>query len=123
MTVQELLEEQFNIAGTWYDSIIIYTKKQDWWKGKIYRCPRAALINILNKKYNTQFINSDYIDVNSSDINILKTFNSYVKWMIEPNKLCEYCIVGTRDYVQWSTDNAEYSDFIVDTYENYSKER
>lgn len=92
------------------------------WKGKIYRCPRAALINVLNEKYNTHFISSDYIDVNSSDINILKTFNSYVKWMIEPNKLCEYCIVGTRDYVQWSTDNAEYSDFIVDTYENYLKE-
>lgn len=29
MTVQELLEEQFNISGTWYESIIIHTEEQD----------------------------------------------------------------------------------------------
>ena len=42
MTVQELLEEQFNIPGTWYDSIIIHTKEQDWWKGEYFKYNREA---------------------------------------------------------------------------------
>ena len=42
MTVQELLEEQFNIPGTWYDSIIIHTEEQDWWKGEYFEYNREA---------------------------------------------------------------------------------
>lgn len=42
MTVQELLEEQFNIPGTWYDSIIIHTTEQDWWKGEYFEYNREA---------------------------------------------------------------------------------
>ena len=42
MTVQELLEKQFNIPGTWYDSIIIHTKEQDWWKGEYFEYNREA---------------------------------------------------------------------------------
>ena len=42
MTVQELLEKQFNIPGTWYDSIIIHTKEQTWWKGEYFEYNREA---------------------------------------------------------------------------------
>ena len=49
MTVQELLEKQFNIPGTWYDSIIIHTKEQDWWKGEYFEYNREA-DDFLNKE-------------------------------------------------------------------------
>ena len=49
MTVQELLEKQFNIPGTWYDSIIIHTKEQDWRKGEYFEYNREA-DDFLNKE-------------------------------------------------------------------------
>ena len=60
MTVQELLEEQFNIPGTWYDSIIIHTKKQDWWKGEYFMYNREA----------DEFLNNEGVSVTAKYGNV-----------------------------------------------------
>ena len=69
MTVQELLEEQFNIPGTWYDSIIIHTKEQDWWKGEYFEHNREADdflnnegVSVTDKYGNVEELGWDFIE-------------------------------------------------------------
>ena len=69
MTVQELLEEQFNISGTWYDSIIIHTKEQDWWKGEYFEYNREADdflnnegVSVTDKYGNVEELGWDFIE-------------------------------------------------------------
>ena len=69
MTVQELLEEQFNIPGTWYDSIIIHTKEQDWWKGEYFEYNREADdflnnegVSVTDKYGNVEELGWDFIE-------------------------------------------------------------
>ena len=69
MTVQELLEEQFNIPGTWYDSIIIHTKEQDWWKGEYFEYKREADdflnnegVSVTDKYGNVEELGWDFIE-------------------------------------------------------------
>ena len=69
MTVQELLEEQFNIPGTWYDSIIIHTKEQDWWKGEYFEYNREADdflnnegVSVTDKYGNVKELGWDFIE-------------------------------------------------------------
>ena len=69
MTVQELLEEQFNIPGTWYDSIIIHTKEQDWWNGEYFEYNREADdflnnegVSVTDKYGNVEELGWDFIE-------------------------------------------------------------
>ena len=69
MTVQELLEEQFNIPGTWYDSIIIHTKEQNWWKGEYFEYNREADdflnnegVSVTDKYGNVEELGWDFIE-------------------------------------------------------------
>ena len=69
MTVQELLEEQFNIPGTWYDSIIIHTKEQDWWKDEYFEYNREADdflnnegVSVTDKYGNVEELGWDFIE-------------------------------------------------------------
>ena len=69
MTVQELLEEQFNIPGTWYDSIIIHTKEQDWWTGEYFEYNREADdflnnegVSVTDKYGNVEELGWDFIE-------------------------------------------------------------
>ena len=69
MTVQELLEEQFNIPGTWYDSIIIHTGEQDWWKGEYFEYNREADdflnnegVSVTDKYGNVEELGWDFIE-------------------------------------------------------------
>ena len=69
MTVQELLEEQFNIPGTWCDSIIIHTKEQDWWKDEYFEYNREADdflnnegVSVTDKYGNVEELGWDFIE-------------------------------------------------------------
>ena len=73
MTVQELLEKQFNIPGTWYDSIIIHTKEQDWWKGEYFEYNREADdflnkegVSVTDKYGNVEELGWDFIEDDSA---------------------------------------------------------
>ena len=69
MTVQELLEEQFNIPGTWYDSIIIHTGERDWWKCEYFEYNREADdflnhegVSVTDKYGNVEELGWDFIE-------------------------------------------------------------
>ena len=77
MTVQELLEEQFNIPGTWYNSIIIHTEEQDWWKGEYfeYNCEADDYLNnegvsVTDKYGNVEELSWDFIEDDAAQMYI-----------------------------------------------------
>jgi len=84
------------------------------WKGKFYRCGKSAWINILNKKYNTEFkvAEDDYLDVDS--VNSTKQLLNFIK---TPGSFCRYCFnnkSGANDCCPWSNDSPSKSDWIVE---------
>ena len=79
-------------------------------EGRLYTCPIAAYIDILNWYYNLQFPEGE---VNSIDIYTADDMDQIMTFLKKPIPMCNYCKVKDYEYdIPWRVSNKELSEWI-----------
>lgn len=81
---------------------------------KIYGCAPAAYIDILNKKYNTQFkiTSKDFLDIKE-----IKSLKDIIKFRSESKPFCGYCVFP-RKKIEWTVSRRDPEEWIENSPRN-----
>ena len=78
------------------------------WRGKLWLCSRSALVYILNDYLGTKFDNSE----TCLELDHIKSQNDIMKFFAKTPNYCAHCLALCDQFVDWSNDRPQKSDFI-----------